>query len=175
MAKANHSALVPEYRLYFNPVPQALKSLGGSATIEELNAKVATDMKLSLAVPHDREHGGRSEFAYRVAWARSYLKVAGLITNSERGVWALTPEGAKVGRVDEKKLARDVQNTVKKSRAPGDDERKSDRSRTRRQAAAPTRRTGSTTFWSFSTRCGRTPSSVSASAYSARAGSSKSG
>jgi restriction system protein len=62
-----------------------------------------------LAVPHDPEHGGRSEVAYRIAWARTYLKAAGLVTNSERGVWSLTPEGAKAGRIDEKKLARDVQ------------------------------------------------------------------
>jgi hypothetical protein len=51
---------VPEYRLYFNPV---LKALGGSATIEELVARAAADMKLPytvLAIPHDPEHGGQS-------------------------------------------------------------------------------------------------------------------
>ena len=42
-------------------------------------------------------NGGRGEVAYRCAWARTYLKAAGLVPNSERGVWALTPEGAKAG------------------------------------------------------------------------------
>src|SRR5712692_6746827 len=91
-------AQVPEYRRLFNPVLQALKALGGSASIEELEQRVASDMKLPdgvLAVPHAGEHGGRSEFAYRLAWARTYLKNAGLITNSERGVWSLTPEGSR--------------------------------------------------------------------------------
>ncbi len=103
---------VPEYRQYFNPMLNALRALGGSASIEELTARIVQDMKLPddvLAVPHDPKHGGQSEVAYRIAWARSYLKGAGLVTNSERGVWSLTPEGGKVDRVDEKKLAREVQ------------------------------------------------------------------
>lgn len=119
---------VPEYRQYFNPILQALKTLGGSATIEELNARVAADMKLSeetLAVPHGPEHAGRSEVAYRMAWARTYLKAAGLITNSERGVWALTADGMKVNRVDEKKLARVVQNKNKEARGADDHDEES--------------------------------------------------
>ncbi|HET6414310.1 MAG TPA: restriction endonuclease [Anaeromyxobacter sp.] len=102
---------VPDYTRYFNPVLQALRALGGSASIEELNARVGQEMKLSedvLAVPHDPERGGQSEVAYRIAWARTYLKVGGLITNSERGVWSLTPEGIKTTHVDEKALAREV-------------------------------------------------------------------
>ncbi len=103
---------VPEYRRYFNPLLKALKALGGSASIDELNIRIAADMKLPedvLAIPHDPEHGGQSEVAYRIAWARTYLKAAGLVTNSERGVWSVTPEGAKVDQVDEKKIAREVQ------------------------------------------------------------------
>lgn len=103
---------VPSYQQFFNPLLNALKALGGSAGIEELNARIAQDLKLSdelLAVPHDKEHGGQSEVAYRIAWARTYLKAAGLVTNSERGVWSLTADGAKVERVDEKKLTREVQ------------------------------------------------------------------
>lgn len=46
-----------------------------------------------MAVSRDPEHGGQSEVAYRIAWARYYLKNAGLSTNSERGVWSLTAEG----------------------------------------------------------------------------------
>lgn len=99
--------VVPSHTACFNPILKALRTLGGSASIEELNSRVAADMGLSddvLAIPHDEEHGGQSEFAYRTAWARTYLKVAGLITNSERAVWSLTPEGMKVGHVDEKTL-----------------------------------------------------------------------
>ncbi len=37
--------------------------------------------------------GPVTEIAYRLAWARSYLKGMGLLTNSARGIWALTDEG----------------------------------------------------------------------------------
>jgi restriction system protein len=37
--------------------------------------------------------GPETEIGYRLAWARTYLKGMGLLTNSARGVWALTDEG----------------------------------------------------------------------------------
>ena len=37
--------------------------------------------------------GPETEIGYRLAWARTYLKGMGLLTNSSRGVWALTDEG----------------------------------------------------------------------------------
>lgn len=37
--------------------------------------------------------GPGTEIAYRLAWARTYLKGMGLLTNSARGVWTLTDEG----------------------------------------------------------------------------------
>ncbi|HZL18305.1 MAG TPA: winged helix-turn-helix domain-containing protein [Polyangia bacterium] len=74
----------------------ALRRLGGSATIPELYEAVVDAMKLTeeqLSVLHDAERGEQTEAAYRMAWARTYLKKAGFLTNSERGVWALTPAG----------------------------------------------------------------------------------
>ncbi len=79
---------------YLPPVVAALKARGGSATIEELEEDVAHLMKLTdeqRAVEHGS--GNRSYFEYRLAWARSYLKKAEAIDNSERGVWQLTPRG----------------------------------------------------------------------------------
>jgi restriction system protein len=37
--------------------------------------------------------GPETEIGYRLAWARTYLKGMGLLTNSSRGVWALTDDG----------------------------------------------------------------------------------
>jgi restriction system protein len=112
-------AKVPDYRHYFNPLLRSLRTLGGSAGNEELDTRIAEDMKLSedvLSVPHSETRPGLSEVGYRIAWARTYLKKAGLITNSERGVWSLTPEGMKTESVDERKLAREVQEAVKLTR-----------------------------------------------------------
>jgi len=88
-----------------NPVIQALKGLGGSGSIEEVNAKAAeiagfTDEQLEVL--HNEEKSSQAEVEYRLAWARTYLKKFGILENSKRGVWALTPEGRKVDTVNEK-------------------------------------------------------------------------
>lgn len=91
---------VPKYYELFNPLLQAIKRLGDSATITELDEEVAKSLALTdeeLAEPHD---GRQTELAYRLAWARSYLKDYGLLENSARGVWVVTPKGNEVEKVD---------------------------------------------------------------------------
>ena len=101
-----------------DPSVQALKSLGGSASIDELVPEIVQLLGLSQEVA-DVPHGttGRTELEYRAAWARTYLRKAGLIENSERGIWALTPEGAKAAAVDGRQIARDVAKQFQSERA----------------------------------------------------------
>ena len=103
---------VPVYQTYMNPILKALRDMGGSGTIADIDARVTREMKLPpevLNVPHDAEvPDGQSEVEYRVAWARSYLKAAGLVTNPSRGLWQITEEGAAAGAVDEYALATEV-------------------------------------------------------------------
>lgn len=71
------SATVPTFDALMNPVIQALKELGGSGTIEEINAKSAEIARLSdeqLEVLHDPEKGSQTKVEYRLAWTRTYLK-----------------------------------------------------------------------------------------------------
>jgi restriction system protein len=87
---------VPTFDACMKPMVAALRRLGGSATIPELYEAVVDEMKLTddqLAVIHDAERGNQTEAAYRMAWARTYLKKVGVLTNSQRGVWALTSLG----------------------------------------------------------------------------------
>jgi len=82
---------LPTYDELMIPVIKALKDLGGSATIDELNEKVYVLTNLPddiLQIPHT-ENDSRTEIEYRLAWTRTYLKKYGLLDNSERGVWAL--------------------------------------------------------------------------------------
>ena len=105
MSKAN----VPTFDALMNPLVHALKTLGGSATIEELEAKVAEILQLTdeqLEVIHDPKRGGRSQFSYNLAWSRTYLKRFGTIENSSRGIWALTPKGSKIDKIDEREVVR---------------------------------------------------------------------
>ena len=58
-------------------------------------------------VPHDPEKGSQSEVANRMAWARSYLKKAGLLDNSEQGVWFLAEKCRNTENVDGRTIARE--------------------------------------------------------------------
>jgi restriction system protein len=71
---------------------------------------IVADMGLTeaqLAILHDPERGNVTEAGCRMAWARMYLKKAGYLTNSERGVWALTKKGLE-GTIDSGEVVRNV-------------------------------------------------------------------
>jgi restriction system protein len=110
MEAATYPNTLPTHDALMNPVLRTLHELGGSASISEIDDKVAEIVGLTedqLRVPH----GGRpnrSEIQYRLAWTRTYLKLYGLLDNSTRGVWSLTAKGQQVTEVD----GRDVVRTV---------------------------------------------------------------
>jgi restriction system protein len=108
-----------QYDDLMNPVIQALKNLGGSGTIEEINNKVAELAKIpsdQLEVLHNPEKGGMTEIEYRLMWTRTYLKIYGVIENSVRGVWSLTEKGSKTEKVDEKDVVHVVREQMKKNK-----------------------------------------------------------
>ena len=86
---------VPPYHELLSPALQAVSELGGSASINEIVETVVKREGFSddqQAVMHG--DGPGTEIGYRLAWARTYLKGMGLLTNSARGIWALTEAGA---------------------------------------------------------------------------------
>lgn len=112
---------IPQYHALFNPLLEAIKELGGSASIAELDEKVAQSPNLTdqeIAEPHDNR---RTELQYRLAWARTYLKAYGLLDNSARGVWVLTPKGKEIGTADPRHVTHFVQDLkrTQKSRSAG--------------------------------------------------------
>ncbi|MBN2146539.1 MAG: restriction endonuclease [Anaerolineales bacterium] len=114
-----------QYDDLMNPVVQALKSLGGSGTNEEINDKVSEFAKIppeQLEILHNPEKGGMTEIEYRLMWTRTYLKRYGLIENSVRGVWSLTEKGSTIETVDEKDVVRTVREQMKKSRQESSNE-----------------------------------------------------
>lgn len=108
---------VPTHLQLLNPTLDALRDLGGSASIEELVQHVIDRLGLPQEIV-DQQHGrgSKTELEYRLAWARTYLKKYGLVANSERGVWALTPEGARTERVEPRTVARALRRQFKKQR-----------------------------------------------------------
>lgn len=101
---------------FLNPVLEALRALGGSGTNEEINNKVAelTHIPVNqLEILHNPEKGGMTEFEYRMMWTRTYLKYYGMLDNSSRGVWSLTPKGTSTPKVNEKDVIRFVREKMK--------------------------------------------------------------
>jgi restriction system protein len=104
---------VPKFDALFNPMLQAIKKLGGSASIAELDEEITNSLHLTdedIAEPHG-ERG--TELQYRLAWARSYLKAFGLLDNTGRGVWVLTEKGQHLGAVDPRQVTRFVRGSTR--------------------------------------------------------------
>ena len=88
------TATLPPYTDMLWPTLQSAIALGGSASIAELDAAVIDRERFS-SQQQDVLHGDgpQTEIQYRLAWARTYLKGMGLLTNSKRGVWTVTEAG----------------------------------------------------------------------------------
>ncbi|KKP91810.1 MAG: Restriction endonuclease, partial [Parcubacteria group bacterium GW2011_GWA1_36_12] len=104
---------VPKYDGLFNPLLEALHELGNSASVSELEEKVAEILKLSDAEISEIHRGNRTKLSYRLAWARNYLKRFGLLENSSRGVWSLTSKGVETKSVDKDEVNKTVKNIDK--------------------------------------------------------------
>ena len=81
---------------------EALKVIGGSATIHELDEKVAeleevTEEEQSFMMIGT--NSSQPRLNYYLAWSRTYLKRGGAVENSSRGVWALTEQGSKIDSI----------------------------------------------------------------------------
>lgn len=91
----------------------ALVALGGSATIGEIHDRVITMLQLPDSVidePHN-ENDSRTELEYQLAWARTKLKVCGVLTNSARGVWMITPKFAGKTSISRSEVAELIKKT----------------------------------------------------------------
>lgn len=99
------------------PALEAVRALGGSGRIEEINEKAIELGRFSeeqQAVIHGA--GPRTELEYRLAWARTLLKWMGAIDNSTRGVWSLTDLGRSITKDEADRLFREQRSERLKRR-----------------------------------------------------------
>jgi restriction system protein len=112
---------VPTFDSMLLPTIQALQSLGGSGTTEEIYEKVVQ----LLSVPDqvlEILHGStsQSEVEYRLAWSRTYLKKYGLLQNSARGVWSLVSTSINLDDLAPKEIVKAVRDADKNKAASSD-------------------------------------------------------
>ena len=99
----------PAYNEMMTELFQAIKDLGGSGTINEIDQKTIEILQLPPDVtdfPHG--DGNKTEVEYRLAWTRTYMKKVGLLENSSRGIWALTAKGRELNTIDPASIVAEV-------------------------------------------------------------------
>lgn len=95
------SVQAPTFDALLWPTLKALRAMGGSASNEELVAKIIEIENISeqaAAVIHSDHR--QTKLGYNLAWAKTYLKKVGAIDNSSRGIWAITEVGEKMTEAD---------------------------------------------------------------------------
>ena len=100
---------VPKFDEMMCEMFQAVKELGGSGTIREIDERTIGILALSQEVqdiPH--KTGGKTEVEYRLAGTRTYLKKFGILENSSRGVWAFTGKCRELLEIDPGEIVQQV-------------------------------------------------------------------
>lgn len=112
---------MPTFDALMNPLLNALFALGGSGSIDEIYDKVIEIEKISeeiSSVLHSPDKSNITEVAYRLAWARTYLKKFGFLENSSRGVWALTKFAKEKKQVSPQDVVKTVREADKLATKP---------------------------------------------------------
>jgi restriction system protein len=88
------SALLPKVEDFYVPTIKALRHLGGSASIEEIQDRlIETERLTQEQLDQTYPTSGDQIVPDRMSWARTYLKIAGLLASGGRGIWVLTDAG----------------------------------------------------------------------------------
>ena len=100
---------VPAYNEMMCELFQAMKELGGSGTIREIDDKTIEILNLTSEV-QEIMHGesSKTEVEYRLAWTRTYMKKVGILENSSRGVWSLTTKGRELEVINSEAIVQKV-------------------------------------------------------------------
>lgn len=112
-----------------NPLLEALFALGGSGSVDEIYEKVLEQENIDeeiSSIPHNPEKSNQTEVAYRLAWARTYLKKYGFLENSTRGVWSLTKLAKEQKTVEPQIVVKEVREVDKNNSKKKEKKNKTD-------------------------------------------------
>lgn len=100
---------VPAYNDMMSELFQAMKDMGGSGTVREIDDKTIEILDLAPEV-QEIMHGNSSktEVEYRLAWTRTYMKKVGILENSSRGVWSLTAKGRELSAINPEEIIQKI-------------------------------------------------------------------
>lgn len=87
------------FEIFLHPVLSTLDELGGSASNDEIETKITEKFGFrdeDIDATYVSLGRGKKDVSYiidKIAWARSYLKMAGLVKQETRGVWIINEAG----------------------------------------------------------------------------------
>lgn len=108
---------VPSVRDFYWPTLEALRSLGGSASKQEIDAKVIDELKLTPEQLSVLEGDGPStKVKKRLAWARTWLGKMGALESDGQGVWLLSESGRAMSHDDLETARREAHRSYRSER-----------------------------------------------------------
>lgn len=99
----------PRYQKLINPTFIALRNLGNSGSNDEIHNFIIKYLNLSNeVVDYIHLDTNFTELQYQLAWARTYLKKYGVITNSERAIWSINSSYSQVNSIDSEQIIKTI-------------------------------------------------------------------
>ena len=80
---------LPRYQELIEPMLVFLKAHAAPATNAEINEAVAKILSIPQTLLSEIHSGKRTEFQYRMAWARTKAKADGKIVSTKREIWKI--------------------------------------------------------------------------------------
>jgi len=81
---------LPRYQELIQPMLDFLSNQSGPAANKEIDEAVAKSLDIPQSLLSEIHSGKRTEFQYRMAWARTKAKSDGQISSPKRETWKIT-------------------------------------------------------------------------------------
>ena len=104
--------MIPKYNEMYKEILEVLKD-GNAYPFREVRENVAEILKLSEEELEEKLDSGKKKYNDRINWACTYLKKAGLVENTQRGVVKITNRGIEVLKNNPEKIDNSVLSNYK--------------------------------------------------------------
>lgn len=84
---------LPNASNLLKPILLALRNLGGSGTVEQIDKEVKRILDIPEYLSSIIRMGNRTELSYRLSWARTKGRNLGFLDRTTFKVWSLTDKG----------------------------------------------------------------------------------
>ncbi|WP_027128613.1 restriction endonuclease [Fusobacterium perfoetens] len=104
--------MIPKYNEMYREILEVLKN-GEAYPFKEVKELVAEILSLSEEERNERLESGKKKYDDRISWGCTYLKRAGLVENTKRGVVRITNKGLELLESNPEKIDNNLLSTYK--------------------------------------------------------------